>query len=50
MVMMITMGRMVMVTRMMIKRDLAKGPQQILEITVPLFSLRSGPSISFYHR
>ena len=36
-------GRMVKVTRRMMERNLMKGPQWVLETTVPLFSLRSGP-------
>ena len=42
-------GRMVTVTRVMMEKDLARGPQQVLEITVPLFFPWSGPSTSFYH-
>ena len=41
-------GRIVTVTR--VEKDLARGPQQVLEITIPLFFLRSGPSTNFYHR
>ena len=43
-------GRMVTVTRVMMEKGLARGPQQVLEITVPLFFLWNEPSTSFYHR
>ena len=48
--MVIMTGRMVTVTRRMMERSLVTEPQQVLETTVPLFSLRSGLSISFYLR
>ena len=32
------------------EKGLARGPQQVMEITVPLFFLRSGLLTSFYHR
>ena len=38
------------VTRVMTEKDLVTGLQQVLEITVPLFFLRSGPSTNFYPR
>ena len=43
-------GRRVTVTRVMMEKGLARGPQQVLEITVPSFFLRSGLSTNFYHR
>ena len=43
-------GRMVTVTKVMMEKGLARGPQQVLEITDPLFFLRSGPLTNFYHR
>ena len=41
---------MMMVTRrmIMVTRNPVKGPQWVLEITVPSFSPRNGPSTSFY--
>ena len=41
---------MMMVTRrmMMVMRNPMKGPQWVLEITVPSFSLRNGSSTGFY--
>ena len=43
-------GRMVMAMVVMMEKDLARGPQQVLEITIPLFFLRSGSSTNFYHQ
>ena len=43
-------GRRVTMTRATKEKGLAKGPHQVLQITVPLFSLRSGLSTSFYHQ
>ena len=43
-------GRMVTAMVVMMEKDLAKGPQQVLEITVPLFFLWSGLSTNFYHQ
>ena len=43
-------GRMVTAMVVMMEKDLARGPQQVLEITIPLFFLRSGPSKNFYHQ
>ena len=40
-------GRRVTVT---MEKGLARGPQQVLEITVHLFFLQSGLSTNFYHR
>ena len=34
--------------RMTVTRNLVKGPQEVPEITVLLFSLRIGPSTNFY--
>ena len=44
------MGRRVTVTRVTMEKGLARGPQQVLEITVPLFFLRNGLSTNFYRR
>ena len=43
-------GRRMMVTRVTMGKGLARGPQQDLEITVPLFFPRSGLSTNFYCR
>ena len=43
-------GRRVTMKRVTMEKGLARGPQQVLEITVPLFFLRSGLSTSFYHQ
>ena len=43
-------GRRMTATRVTIGKGLARGPQQVLEITVPLFFLWSGLLTNFYHR
>ena len=43
-------GRRMTATRVTIGKGLARGPQQVLEITVPLFFPRSGLSTDFYRR
>ena len=42
--------RMVTAMVVMMEKDLVRGPQQVLEITVPLFFRQSGPSTNFYHQ
>ena len=49
MMMMMVTRRMMMTGMMMtVSRNPVKGPQWVLEITVPLFSPRNGPSTGFY--
>ena len=43
-------GRRMTVMRVMTGKGPVRGIQQVLEITVPLFFLRSGLSTSFYHQ
>ena len=43
-------GRRVTVTRVTMEKGLVRGPQQVLEIIVPLFFPQSGLSTNFYRR
>ena len=43
-------GRRMTVTKVMTRKGLVRGTQQVLEITVPLFFPRSGLSTSFYRQ
>ena len=45
---MMMVRKMVTVTRRMVTRNLVRGPQKVLEITILSFSLKSGPSTGFF--